>query len=773
MSDASHLGRLIAYLAHQGRDEQCGSSSTPTTPTWRRCACASTSVFTRSDVLAALVDMPVRQPDGKVQPLLLTGQELERLADQFLATELVVQLDQSGLPAGSQLVREEIFTTTEIASVQRRILDAVSQGVGAGIASVPADNVLSALAAAPELSVEQRHLVNAFCTSGDAVQCAIGRAGAGKTTAMRVAAAAWQGAGFRVVGTAVKGEAARVLAAGAGIPAETVAWILARAGRSDPPLDGRTVLVVDEASTLSDRDLDALVDMASRTGAALRLVGDPDQHGAIAAGGMFRHLCAIHTERTPELVTSHRVRDPADRAAAAALRLGDTEEALQLLQDAGHLHVAGTDVELYIAMLGQWWRGCLAGEDHPMVDRRHVTRRQLNRLARQLMRAHGDLGPDDMEASGERKFAVGDRVVARTSARHLHVPGHRAGYVRNGATGTVVAIHRTKRRSSDAIAVDFDGIGIITLPRSFFDEQAGPGGKTDVGLDHAYAVTSYAVQGSTYETSTSRIDEGATRSETNVDITRGRNSNHLFVSRAPDPLDGEHLPRVPSPPVVKAVSAALHQSGPERAAVELDPSLAEESPIHPSQRRLADARVARHSPPADLAARLPIREPLPCLARRWDEAVTAIAAYRAEFPASAGAGPHGWALGAIPVTPDGRAARKLAAGAIDVLAAATVAERLRRLDICELPAWIAEHVQHLSATGQLEVDIAALGELYVRVAGYRQAAGLHDDMPPQADAVAALLGPRPGDHSLRAARRVLVGELAALRPPLNSIARGL
>src|SRR3546814_13045790 len=53
-----------------------------------------------------------------------------------------------------------------------------------------------------------------------------------------------------------------------------------------PPMDDRTVLVVDEASTLADRDLAALLTMVERTGATVRLIGDADQHGAVAAGGL-------------------------------------------------------------------------------------------------------------------------------------------------------------------------------------------------------------------------------------------------------------------------------------------------------------------------------------------------------------------------------------------------------------------------------------------------------------------------------------------------------
>ena len=123
----------------------------------------------------------------------------------------------------------------------------------------------STATAASTLSDEQRHLVTAWCTSGDRVQGAVGRAGAGKTTAMRAAARAWESAGYRVIGAAVKGEAARQLADDAGIEADTVALLLARLRRHEPVLDARTVLIVDEGSTIGDRELLELI-AACRTG---------------------------------------------------------------------------------------------------------------------------------------------------------------------------------------------------------------------------------------------------------------------------------------------------------------------------------------------------------------------------------------------------------------------------------------------------------------------------------------------------------------------------
>ena len=61
----------------------------------------------------------------------------------------------------------------------------------------------------------------------------------------------------------------------------------------------------------------------------------------------------------------------------------------------------------------------------------------------------------------------------------------------------------------------------------------------------------------------------ATRAETYVDITRGRNANHLYLTAAVDPLDGEALPRVPAPPADVAVADRLHRSTGELTAWEL------------------------------------------------------------------------------------------------------------------------------------------------------------------------------------------------------------
>ena len=523
--------------------------------------CAGGSVFSRTEALAALASHPVPMRHGPPQPLLVGAARLETMVDEFLASRHVVQFSRT---------EEPLFSTVEMLRLQERITARFSKGLHQGAHLVPDSGVADALAKHAHLTAEQRALVESWCGNGHRYQAAIGRAGAGKTTTVAACADAWNAAGYRVLGTAVKGEAARTLAAATGIECETVAWYLAHDDPQDLPLDARTILVIDEASTLSDRDLGSLMTMAATTGASLRLIGDPAQHGAIAAGGMFRVLCERHPIHTPELLTTHRVLDPDDRAAAQALREGHIDEALDRLEVAGHLHVVGDDLTMYRHVLGRWWDAHRDGADHPMVDRRNSTRRQLNRLAHRLRQVNGEIGTEEIEASGERRFSVGDRITARAPNRTLHPDGAPHAYVRNGALGTITALQpHASDRGRDTVVVDFDGIGVIELPRSFFDHHRTAGGRTEVGIDHAYALTSYAVQGSTRDVSTSRVDATTTRAETYVDITRGRNANHLYLTATTDPLDGEGLPRLPAAPADQAVAHRLEHSTGELTAWEL------------------------------------------------------------------------------------------------------------------------------------------------------------------------------------------------------------
>ncbi len=300
--------------------------------------CAHAVSFDRGDVLSAIVDWSI---DG--HKVLLPPSAVERLADEFCASSLVAEVPGAGVIRrrdGSAVhdgQDEPMFATVELIRTRAEISAHVYAGHASGAAAVTDEALQVGQAATPQLSSEQAALVRAWCTSGDRVQLAVGRAGTGKTIAMRAVARAWEHAGYRVIGAAVKGEAARQLASDAGIEADTLAYLLTTERAGQRRLDARTVVIVDEASTMGDRDLLDLLRHAANVDATVRLIGDPAQHGSVPAGGMFALLAAELHERTPELSTMRRLLDPGERKRADLLRNGKTEEALHALVEARQL----------------------------------------------------------------------------------------------------------------------------------------------------------------------------------------------------------------------------------------------------------------------------------------------------------------------------------------------------------------------------------------------------------------------------------------------------
>ena len=751
---------------------------------------AESPTFARGEVIEAICRWTV---DGEL--VVLPPEEVVRLADRFLASERVIELEGRGRRARDSITRsdgvrvdatggEAAFTTVTHARLEDRVRRAFDARLAADVAVVPGE----ALESAPGwgvLSDEQQAFVRHLCTSGMGVQCAVGRPGSGKTYSLAVAARAWQALGFRVVGAAVKGEAARLLGEATGVHVETVAWWLTAFASGHERLDDRTVVLVDEASTLGTRDLADLLAHAASTGAAVRLVGDPAQHGAVAAGGMFAALCRRCPDAVPVLKENRRQTTAVDRYVVDAVRAGRVAEAIAALRTAGQLTEVRDADGLYAAMVARWLGARQAGEAHAMIDRRNRTRRILNAVAHRVLQSEGDVEGTGLWTSDGREFCVGDEVVARRPARDLHPPGDSRAYVRNGSRGRVVAV------GEDSLTVDFEVLGRIDIPRWFVEEQADRRGRSGVGLDYGYALTSYAVQGATLPTSTSAVTAGARRRELYVNLTRGRHDNHLFIAAASDSLSGEgHLPRPPEDDVIAEVLAAVGRPDEDRSALEIDPmaqAVAElrvgrtaaevrrlDDAIDKGDRRAhgvarraqqvtanAAARAAVAEPPPWVSALLPFRPKVPWLAARWDAAVGAVAAYRARWePAPV---PGGSITGRLLGSPgcDAQAAeRSEALWLVGDVWAGVAARALRdhargddtltsehRALLCAPPPWLRQHLREVGAAGGFAagVPVRTLVRLYVEVAAFRCRTGAEvDDQTPQRG-LRSLLGARPDD----------------------------
>jgi conjugative relaxase-like TrwC/TraI family protein len=498
--------------------------------------------------------------------------DVEALADRLLADPRVLPVDagaRSPVPgAGRSFARH---TTVEMLTVERFVLDTALAGRGAGVGVADPATVQAALAARPGLHPEQVAMVSALTGRGDLVQVVVGKAGSGKSHALAAAAQAWTASGLPVLGAAVAARAASELSAGTGMPALTVARLLSHAEHPGPDglprgLPQRVVLIVDEAGMLGTRPLARLLHHVHNAGGCLVLVGDHHQLPELDAGGTF---AALARRLDPVLLrTNHRQEQPWERAALDELRAGDVPTALAAYDQHGRLHLHDTAEDQRAALVAAWWdrttgrpatslatslatdlatslatdlaTSTAPGRDGPvlMLAARRADVDDLNRRARTLLATHGQLtgpvlevdvepGPDAPPGAGPvvRRFAVGDRVIARTNH-------YRSGLL-NGHTGTVVAVH--------------PATGSLEVRTPAGQLRLGPAYLTAGGLDHGYAITIHQAQGLTTDTALLLGASGLYREAGYVALSRGRSLNAVHLLDGPDHLAPETEPCQPHP----------------------------------------------------------------------------------------------------------------------------------------------------------------------------------------------------------------------------------
>ncbi len=172
--------------------------------------------------------------------------EVERAVEQFLTRKDVV-----AFPGGSG---ERRYTTASLLACERRLVVDAMRGQGSGTGAVPAKVVDGALGSLPtRLSDEQAAVVRAIATGGNAVDVVEALAGTGKNTVAGALAAVYERAGYRVVGAAPTGRAARELSSRAGVPASTLHRLADHLGHGEAFGLGPSVLIVDEAGMAPTR----------------------------------------------------------------------------------------------------------------------------------------------------------------------------------------------------------------------------------------------------------------------------------------------------------------------------------------------------------------------------------------------------------------------------------------------------------------------------------------------------------------------------------------
>ncbi|MGY0466784.1 MobF family relaxase (plasmid) [Kitasatospora sp. cg17-2] len=391
------------------------------------------------------------------------------------------------------------------------------------------------------LDTGQRAMAKAFATSERALVAAIGPAGAGKTTALRLAANALTAADRTTVALAPSARAAHVMSEELRRPAHTLhSWLrrqrLADAGELVLPRAERLrkgdVVIVDEAGMAATTQLAAIVRRAQRAGAHVRLIGDPSQLAAIEAGGALRLLQsevgAVH------LHAVHRFRHPEEAGASLKLRDGEAGEAFTWYRQQGRIQ-GGTAAAMADAVFTAWRRDLTAGHTSLMTapDRNLVA--TLNRRAQAWRMEHGQLlapsrwRPNPAKLRDGHRAHVGDLITTRRNQRRLTC---RQGkdFVKNG---DVWAIERYTP-AGDAVVRHTQHRGRLTLPADYLAAHCELG----------YASTVHRAQGMTVTRSHALLTTRTSREAAYVAATRGRSGNHLYIALEDDQTLDQALTRI-------------------------------------------------------------------------------------------------------------------------------------------------------------------------------------------------------------------------------------
>jgi conjugative relaxase-like TrwC/TraI family protein len=472
--------------------------------------------------------------------------EVEALADAFLASGSVIEIAQT--PRGPR------FTSERIWRLEQRALSVAAQMHGAaGLAVVDPILVARVLDSHPSLKPDQRAMVEQLLGGGRALEVVIGEAGSGKTYATVAAAAGWGAADCELEIAAPTWRAANVLRA-EGLDAQTVAGLLAR-------LDGRleegkvalrlnSVLLVDEAGMVDSASLARLIDHAHASQAKLVLVGDPAQLGEIEAGGLFAAIARRSEPIGLDEVIRHR--HELDREAAKLIREGRGGEAVERYAREGRVVVAADHELRREAIVSDWWAARRRGEDALMITKANSERERLNERARELLKAEGKLGREEIEVGG-RRFAAGEEVITR-------VNDQRAG------------IFNRERWRIEAVDVESGGLRLAGIDTN---RQVGvdPGylGRVNPSdgapaIEHGYAATIYQAQGATLDSAYVMADPSMDRQEFYVAASRTRGETFFYAT--PE-VGFDRIEIAPSPPDVDAlehIARAAERDGAQAAA---------------------------------------------------------------------------------------------------------------------------------------------------------------------------------------------------------------
>lgn len=417
-----------------------------------------------------------------------------------------------------------------------------------------------ALAEASHLSSEQAEAV-CHAANRDGVGLIEAGAGTGKTTAAQAIARSAYLSSIQVIGLAPSWQAADELSASAGIPAQAIArWRHNRVHGRNSALDERSLILVDEAGMVGTRDMEAILSAARAAGAKVLLVGDRRQLASVAGASALRAVAEV-VERSAAMEAVRRQTISWQRAASVLMAQGDSEAGLRAYAVREQVELV-YGLEAARARVVEVWTEQRAayGDDVLIVTRRNRDANALNRMAREVLRAEGRLGPDvtaleTIDREGKTvalPLAVGDKIRFGETLPHLSI--------RNGNHATVTEVILVGDATPIVRLRLEDGREIVEPWKRLTREPLFNRKPRPPRITHSIAGTAYAAQGRTTSATTLALFSSTDAREVYVGLTRHRHAARIVVERERlDALCRQHQTDRRNPPTPTTILERLYK----------------------------------------------------------------------------------------------------------------------------------------------------------------------------------------------------------------------
>lgn len=380
---------------------------------------------------------------------------------------------------------------------------------------------------------QQRALLHITRSGNVSVVC--GYAGTGKTYMMKAAKTVWDEAGFTVMGLSMSGKAVAGLESDTGIESKTIHSFLQAIKnktilideediknqqvltdkklikQTKPIIDNKTILVMDEMGMTSLDDMQAVIEIARKTGAKFTGVGDIEQTQPVGRGAPQRAM--VEAVGAVYLDTIIRQEEAWMRDATMLFETNQTAAGFALYEERGFVHLHETDLIAMQNAVDKWYEmtqysSNVQFKDCMITAFKNETVDSLNLMARQTLEISGALesGVAVSTDFGQINIAVGERL--------LFTKNDYTTQVKNGDFATVLALNEKTMR------VQLDSGNTIDVSLEKFKQ-----------FKYGYAATVHKLQGYTGKHINALIDgEGWDRHKFLVAATRHKLSLNIHAS---------------------------------------------------------------------------------------------------------------------------------------------------------------------------------------------------------------------------------------------------